>query len=418
MAACNPPRWLQFQLLPADGRAAQVEVEVSHLHDFFTVTRRQLDLSGGRMEVWTAAAAAICAVAASWKLSEICGYRCDTCSVALGGACLHARLVLCGAVLFCCCFAGFCVAARRRKLLPVQDRAVLVTGCDSGFGQALAVRLSAAGLKVFAAVLDVDGAGAQRLRARALENLQVLQLDVTDSSQAQTAFGYICSQVADTGLWALVNNAGVLHCPVVAELQPLAAFRRCMDTNFLSAVHMCQLFLPLLRRSRGRIVNVSSMAGEVPMPMLGAYGASKAALSILSRVMRLELSAWGVKVALIQPAGFRTNIFGDGDDVARYKDELLAAVSPEARADYGEAYISSAPHCLSIMSQQSAVDLSPVVEDMFHAVLAVCPRPLYTPGKMGWLLPFLHRCCPTSWFDAIIAGLPQYSQCQPAGLRT
>ncbi|XP_075326936.1 17-beta-hydroxysteroid dehydrogenase type 2 isoform X3 [Odontesthes bonariensis] len=305
------------------------------------------------MEVWTAAAAAICIVAASWKLSEMAGYGCDASSVALSGAltwaglCAATRLLPWGAALFCCCFAGFWVTARRRKLLPAQDRAVLVTG-----------------------------------------------------------------------LWALVNNAGVLHCPAVAELQPLATFRRCMDVNFLSAVHMCQLFLPLLRRSRGRIVNVSSMAGEVPMPMLGAYGASKAAVSILSRVMRLELAAWGVKVALIQPAGFRTNIFGDGGDVARYKDELLAAASPEAREDYGEAYISSAPRCLSIMAQQSAVDLSPVVEDMFHAVLSVCPRPLYTPGEMGWLLPFLHRCCPTSWFDAIIARLPHYSEGQPAGLRT
>ncbi|KAM4573644.1 17-beta-hydroxysteroid dehydrogenase type 2 isoform 1-T6 [Odontesthes bonariensis] len=376
------------------------------------------------MEVWTAAAAAICIVAASWKLSEMAGYGCDASSVALSGAltwaglCAATRLLPWGAALFCCCFAGFWVTARRRKLLPAQDRAVLVTGCDSGFGHALAMRLSAAGLKVFAAVLDVHGAGAQRLRARALENLHVLQLDVTDSSQAQAVFRYIRRQVADTGLWALVNNAGVLHCPAVAELQPLATFRRCMDVNFLSAVHMCQLFLPLLRRSRGRIVNVSSMAGEVPMPMLGAYGASKAAVSILSRVMRLELAAWGVKVALIQPAGFRTNIFGDGGDVARYKDELLAAASPEAREDYGEAYISSAPRCLSIMAQQSAVDLSPVVEDMFHAVLSVCPRPLYTPGEMGWLLPFLHRCCPTSWFDAIIARLPHYSEGQPAGLRT
>ncbi|XP_075326935.1 17-beta-hydroxysteroid dehydrogenase type 2 isoform X2 [Odontesthes bonariensis] len=330
------------------------------------------------MEVWTAAAAAICIVAASWKLSEMAGYGCDASSVALSGAltwaglCAATRLLPWGAALFCCCFAGFWVTARRRKLLPAQDRAVLVTGCDSGFGHALAMRLSAAGLKVFAAVLDVHGAGAQRLRARALENLHVLQLDVTDSSQAQAVFRYIRRQVADTGLWALVNNAGVLHCPAVAELQPLATFRRCMDVNFLSAVHMCQLFLPLLRRSRGRIVNVSSMA----------------------------------------------DIFGDGGDVARYKDELLAAASPEAREDYGEAYISSAPRCLSIMAQQSAVDLSPVVEDMFHAVLSVCPRPLYTPGEMGWLLPFLHRCCPTSWFDAIIARLPHYSEGQPAGLRT
>lgn len=64
------------------------------------------------------------------------------------------------------------------------------------------------------------------------------------------------------GLWALVNNAGVLYCPVDAELLPLTTYRRCMEVNFLAAVKMCQVFLPLLRRSRGRIVNVSSMAGR------------------------------------------------------------------------------------------------------------------------------------------------------------
>lgn len=64
------------------------------------------------------------------------------------------------------------------------------------------------------------------------------------------------------GLWGLVNNAGVLQCPMDAEIQPIATYRLCMDVNFLAAVKMCQVFLPLLRRSGGRIVNVSSMAGR------------------------------------------------------------------------------------------------------------------------------------------------------------
>lgn len=59
-----------------------------------------------------------------------------------------------------------------------------------------------------------------------------------------------------------MNNAGVLLCPVDAEIQPLDDYRRCMDVNFLAAVRMCQTFLPLLRRSRGRVVNVSSLAGK------------------------------------------------------------------------------------------------------------------------------------------------------------
>lgn len=64
------------------------------------------------------------------------------------------------------------------------------------------------------------------------------------------------------GLWGLVNNAGILQCPMDAEIQPITTYRLCMDVNFLAAVKMCQVFLPLLRRSGGRIVNVSSMAGR------------------------------------------------------------------------------------------------------------------------------------------------------------
>lgn len=139
-----------------------------------------------------------------------------------------------------------------------------------------------------------------------------------------------------TGLWGMVNNAGVLHCPADTELLPLAASRRCMEVNFLSAVHLCQVFLPLLRRSRGRIVNMSSLAGTdstqqspqnpgspgspgpdpgspgspagvVPMPRFSGYGASKAALGLFSEVLRMEASVWGVNVSVIQPTGFRTS---------------------------------------------------------------------------------------------------------------
>ncbi|XP_070828212.1 17-beta-hydroxysteroid dehydrogenase type 2 [Chaetodon trifascialis] len=369
-----------------------------------------------------------CAIAAAafiftvlWKLRDGSGAQYWTAALgALLGA-LGASLyflvppVVCGVALLSCSFILVCVS-ERVELLPAKSRVVLVTGCDSGFGHILAKRLSEMGVMVFAGVLDANGAGAQQLREPGSENLQVLQLDVTDSSQVEAAHRYICAQVADTGLWGLVNNAGVLRCPMDAELHPITDYRRCMDVNFLGAVKMCQVFLPLLRRSRGRIVNVSSLAGQVPMPMFAAYGASKAALSVFSQVIRLELSVWGVSVALIQPSGFRTNIFGNSDDVTRYKDEILAAVSPKAREDYGEAYILSLPDSLSKMSQQSAEDLSPVVDDICHALLSVCPKATYTPGQMGWLLPFIHRYCPTAMFNAVVTNLIKNTDREPAAL--
>ncbi|XP_073327806.1 17-beta-hydroxysteroid dehydrogenase type 2 [Pagrus major] len=371
-------------------------------------------------------AAAVSVFTVLWTLRDRCGSgywtaACGALSGALSGAlgsCLYLNVppAVCGTALLTCSFILICVTERRVKLLPAERRAVLVTGCDSGFGHVLAKRLSEMGLTVFAGVLDVNGAGAQRLREPGSENLQVLQLDVTDSSQIETAHRHICAQVADTGLWGLVNNAGVLRCPMNAELHPLTEFGLCMDVNFLAAVKMSQVFLPLLRRSRGRIVNVSSMAAEVPMTMFAAYGASKAALSMFSKVLRLELSVWGVSVVLIQPAGFRTNIFGNSDNITRYRDEILAAVSSVAREDYGEAYISSLPSSLSRMSQQSAEDVSPVVDDMCHALLALHPKPVYTPGRMAWLLPFLQRCCPTAVFDAILMIVPRHTDHEPAGL--
>lgn len=82
-------------------------------------------------------------------------------------------------------------------------------GCDSGFGNMLARRLSEMGVTVFAGVLDVNGAGAQQLRERGSENLQVLQLDVTDASQIEAAHNYICTKVADTGEAEAMSRTGV-----------------------------------------------------------------------------------------------------------------------------------------------------------------------------------------------------------------
>ncbi|KAM9376802.1 17-beta-hydroxysteroid dehydrogenase type 2 [Pholidichthys leucotaenia] len=309
------------------------------------------------------------------------------------------------------------VLRREKRLLPARNRAVLVTGCDSGFGHAVAILLSDLGLQVFAGVLDINGSGAQQLRDRGSTNLRLLELDVTNSSQIEAAQRYIRAEVTDSGLWGLVNNAGVLPCPVDSELQPLSEYRRCLDVNFVAVVNMCQVFLPLIRRARGRVVNMSSMAGEVPLPMFGAYGASKAALSVFTGVMRMELSEWGVGVVLIQPGGFKTNIFGSPDAVSRHRDVLLASVSPEAREDYGEPYISSLPQRLLGMRQQSAEDLSPVVNDVLHALLSPRPRPLYIPGRTGRLLTLLHRCCPTAVFDAIAISTIQKAESQPEGLK-
>lgn len=290
-----------------------------------------------------------------------------------------------------------------------------MTGCDTGFGHALAKELCHRGVRVFAGVLDVNSSGALELKKHGPPCLHVLQLDVTDHSQVDQAYRDIsaaAAQVGEEGLWGLVNNAGVLGCTADAELLPFATFRSCIEVNFLSAVHLCQVFLPLLRRSKGRIVNVASMGGEVPFRCFSAYGASKAALGHFSRVLRLELADWGVKVVVIQPAGFRTSIFKDCEDSKR---TIIQNLAPDICNDYGGTYICSLQDGLSKAGQQSAQDLSPVVEDMCHALTSAFPKPLYTPGQMAWLLPFLYHLWPTALSNKLIT-CHKFVNCDPAGL--
>lgn len=112
------------------------------------------------------------------------------------------------------------------------------------------------------------------------------------------------------------------------------------------------------------------------------------------------------------------DIFGSSDDVAtRYKEQLLAAVTPDVREDYGEAYISSLSGYLTRASRQVAVDLTPVTDAMVDALLSARPKSVYTPGRMAWLLPALERCLPAAVFDAItMKFLTQACLSKPAGL--
>ncbi|MBN3309855.1 DHB2 dehydrogenase, partial [Amia calva] len=291
------------------------------------------------------------------------------------------------------------------------------TGCDSGFGHALVQHLDSLGFTVFAGVLNERGVGADKLRRCGSERLSVLQLDVTDSAQIQTAYLRVNADVGETGLWGIVNNAGFLGCVADGEILPMKLYRKCMAVNFLGAVELTQTFLPLIRRARGRMVNISSFAGEVPIPGFAAYGASKAALSMFSEAMRQELSRWGIKVAIVQPSGFKTNIRGQKKEWESCKEEILSQLPQDVKEDYGEGYISSIlGHFFQIMSV-SQEDLRPVMDDIYQALMAASPQTLYTPGQLAWIIPFMHRFFPVRFSDFVIATLFGFYKHVPARLQ-
>ncbi|XP_019361021.1 PREDICTED: estradiol 17-beta-dehydrogenase 2 [Gavialis gangeticus] len=303
-------------------------------------------------------------------------------------------------------FSGAClisyICLPVRSMLPVDNKAVLITGSDSGIGHALAKHLDNLGFVVFAGVLNKEGPGAEALKRSCSQRLSVLQLDITNPTQIREAYLAVSEKVQNAGLWGIVNNAGVLGLPADGELLPMSIYRQCMDVNFFGAVEVSKMFLPLLRKSQGRLVNMSSMAGGVPMPRLAAYSASKAALSMFSGVMRQELSKWGIKVAVLHPSGFRTCIQGTPELWDKQEKHLMENLMPDVKTDYGEDYILALKNFLLHMPSSCGSDLSPLLDDVLDALLAKSPHGLYTPGKNAYLALCIFCYFPLWFYDFFI----------------
>jgi NAD(P)-dependent dehydrogenase (short-subunit alcohol dehydrogenase family) len=167
--------------------------------------------------------------------------------------------------------------------VPPPERIAVVTGTSSGIGEAVALRLGRAGWRVLAGVRRQEDA--ERLEDR---GLQPVWLDVTDADSIAAA----AVELGERPLAGLVNNAGVaVSMPL--ELLPLDELRRQLEINLVGQVAVTQAFLPALRRGRGRLVFVGSIAGRSALPFLGAYAASKHALEAVTDSLRIELRPLG-----------------------------------------------------------------------------------------------------------------------------
>lgn len=188
-----------------------------------------------------------------------------------------------------------------------QFKTALVTGGTDGLGRATAILLAQEGFRVFAAGRDAQKRAALEQFAEEHElPLQTLELDVTDDASAARAVGE--AERRTGGVDVLVNNAGIAIAAVMEEIT-LTDLRKQFETNVIAPVRMAQLVLPGMReRRRGRIINMSSIAGKVAHPLMGPYSGSKHALEAVSDAMRLELAQFGIRVVLIEPGFIPTNI--------------------------------------------------------------------------------------------------------------
>ncbi len=257
-------------------------------------------------------------------------------------------------------------------LPPVPPRAaVLVTGASTGIGYATALRLARSGFIVFSGVRRERDA--QTLVREGAPDITPLVLDITDAASIANAVRTIATRT-DAKLLGLVNNAGIaLAGPL--ELLPLGELRRQFEVNFFGALALVQAFAPTLRATRGRIVNVSSIGGKFAPPFLGGYAASKFALEAASDALRVELGAFGVHVAVIEPGAVKTPLWKRGTDISL---RSLQSVDPARRAPYDETI-----RRIASVSQRVANRGMPperVAEAIEHALVSPKPRARYLLG--------------------------------------
>jgi NAD(P)-dependent dehydrogenase (short-subunit alcohol dehydrogenase family) len=188
---------------------------------------------------------------------------------------------------------------------------VLITGCSSGFGHAAALLFARRGDRVFATMRTLaKGADLEATAQAADLPISLLRLDVNDPGSVESA---VREAVATAGpIDVLVNNAGVEMRSSIEDASD-EDVRRQFDTNVFGPLRAIRAVLPSMRERRtGTIVNVSSIAGIVSRPFAGFYAASKHALEAISEALYYEVQPFGVRVVLIEPGQFRTQIGANG----------------------------------------------------------------------------------------------------------
>lgn len=271
----------------------------------------------------------------------------------------------------------------------------LVTGASTGIGRATALRLDAAGWRVFAGVRRE--ADAESLRADASERLTPVTLDVTDAEQIAAVAEQIGAAVGEAGLDGLVNNAGAA-IPGPLETMAIDDFRRQIEINLTGQVAVTQALLPQIRKARGRIVFISSIGGRIAFPLIGAYHAAKFGLEAVGDIFRQELRPWGIAVSIIEPGSIDTRIWERGEQAG---DEVALRASAGHETLYGKAIERYLKATRKVAKR--GIPPEKVAAAIEHALSARRPRPRYLVGLDAKVQARLKILIPTRVFDRIVA---------------
>ncbi|XP_061470866.1 17-beta-hydroxysteroid dehydrogenase type 6-like [Rhineura floridana] len=287
---------------------------------------------------------------------------------------------------------------RERQMVEnVREKYVFITGCDSGFGNQLARQLDARGLRVLAACLTQKGA--EQLEKATSERLQTTILDVTSVESVVAATTWVKGCVRDKGLWGLVNNAGVVESVVPNEWLTKDDFIKVLNVNLIGLIDVTLHMLPLVKKARGRIVNVASILGRLSF-LGGGYCPSKYGVEAFSDSLRRELRPFGVKIAIVEPGYFRTNMTCIQTSLESLERQWVNTPQ-KVKDSYGQTYFDSFYKMMKEnLTTRCSTNLYLVTDCMEHALTSQHPRTRYSGG---WDAQFFY--IPLSYLPTALADL-------------
>jgi NAD(P)-dependent dehydrogenase (short-subunit alcohol dehydrogenase family) len=255
---------------------------------------------------------------------------------------------------------------------PGTPPTVVVTGASKGIGAAIVRRLVADGFRVIAGVRRTEDA--QALRGGLGQRVVPALLDITDPDAVATAAELVGGEVGERGLAGLVNNAGIAVAAPL-EFLPPAELRRQLEVNVVGQHAVTQALVPLLRRGRGRIINLGSIGDRIVAPMTGPYHISKFALRAWSDTLRLELSPWGILVVLVEPGAVATPIWETSIAAAERLQQTLPSGVEQL---YGRAI--AAARTSALRSAARGMPADQVATVVAQALTVRRPRARYLVG--------------------------------------
>jgi NAD(P)-dependent dehydrogenase (short-subunit alcohol dehydrogenase family) len=287
-----------------------------------------------------------------------------------------------------------------------NNKDVVVTGVSTGIGWGTTKVLVSKGFRGFGSVRKQ--ADADRLQREFGNGFVPLLMDITDADAVHQAAQKVGSMIGDRNLIGLVNNAGIVVSGPLLYLRP-SEYRRQLDVNMIAPLVVIQALAPLLGTNKkrqgpaGRIVNITSSGAKVPIPLLGAYSASKSGLEGMSDVLRLELMLFGIDLVMIEPGFVNTTMYdkGEKEDLSEFEPtEYWNAVQNFQKFIVAEGRKGFSPERLG--------------EAVHLALSTAKPKAHYAVIKQRFKNRTLPRLLPARMLDTVVAKQLGFIKPQPA----